>query len=62
MTFQFVYWGTYTQIHVKINLPVYPHAFLLSNHKDYMFPQLLVYLPIDVPVHDPTCSFSLSFL
>ena len=24
----------------------------------YLSPQLLVYLPIDVPVHDPTCSFS----
>ena len=26
--------------------------------KTYLSPQLLVYLPIDVPVHDPTCSFS----
>ena len=26
----------------------------------YMSPQLLVYLPIDVPVHDPTCSFAYS--
>ena len=33
MTFQLVYWGTYTQIHPKINLPVYPHASLSSNHK-----------------------------
>ena len=29
--------------------------------KTYLSPQLLVYLTIDVPVHDPTCSFSLSF-
>ena len=30
MTFQLIYWGTYTQIHPKINLPVYPHASLSS--------------------------------
>ena len=29
--------------------------------KTFLSPQLLVYLPIDVPIHDPTCSFSLSF-
>ena len=34
LTFQFIYWGTHTQIHAKINLPVYPHASLSSNHKD----------------------------
>ena len=34
MTFQLVYWGTYTQIHPKINLPVYPNASLSSHHKD----------------------------
>jgi len=34
ITFQLVYWDTYTQIHLKINLPVYLHASLLSNHKD----------------------------
>ncbi len=34
MTFQLIYWGTYTQIHPKIYLPVYLHAFLSSNHKD----------------------------
>ena len=32
MTFQLIYWGTYTQIHPKIYLPVYLHAFLLPNH------------------------------
>ena len=34
MTFQLIYWGTYTQIHPKVNLPVYLHASLPSNHKD----------------------------
>ena len=34
MTFQLIYWGTYKQIHLKINLPVYCHASLSSNHKD----------------------------
>ena len=29
--------------------------------KTYLSPQLLMYLPIYVPVHDPTCSFSFSF-
>ena len=39
ITFQLIYWGTYPQIHPKINLPVYPHASLSSNHKD--LPQYL---------------------
>ena len=50
MTFQFIYWGTYPQIHPKINLPVYLHASLLSNHKD-LSQQLLPYryvLPVNV--------------
>ena len=34
MTFQLIYWGTYTQIHPKINVPVYLHASLSSNHKN----------------------------
>ena len=34
VTFQLVYWGTYTQIRPKTNLSVYLHAFLSSNHKD----------------------------
>ena len=33
MTLQLICWGTYTQIHPKIYLPVYLHAFLSSNHK-----------------------------
>ena len=36
MTFQLIYWGTYPQIHQKINLPVYLHASLSSNHKDLL--------------------------
>ena len=35
--------------------------FMLLFHlttKTYLSPQLLVYLPIDVPVHDSTCSLS----
>ena len=31
---------------------------LCLRTKNYLSPQLLVYLPIYVPVHDPTCSFS----
>ena len=57
INFQLIYWGTYTQIYPKIKLPVYLHASLLSNHKDHLPPQLLVYMPIDLPVHYPTCSF-----
>ena len=49
MTFQLFYWGTYPQIHPKINLPVYPHASLLSNHKD-----LPVTTTTCVPAHSST--------
>ena len=42
MTFQLIYWGIYKQIHIKINVPVYLHASLLSNRKD-------------VPVTTTTC-------
>ena len=34
VSFQLVYWGTYTHIHPKGNLPVYLHASLWSNNKD----------------------------
>ena len=34
VTFQLIYWSTYTQIYPKIKLPVYLHASLLSNHND----------------------------
>ena len=46
ITFQLIYWGMYTQIYLKINLPVYLHAFLLFNHKD--LPQ--IYPKINLPV------------
>ena len=49
MTFQLVYWGTYTQILLR---------FLCLRTKTYLSPQLLVYLPLNVPDHDPACSFS----
>ena len=45
-----IYWGIYTHIHPKRNLPVYPHAFPWSNKK---------YLPVSttcVPAHICTCS------
>ena len=32
MTFQLIYWGTYTQIHPKVYLTVYLHASLPSNN------------------------------
>ena len=34
ITFQHIYRGTYKQIHPKINLPVYLHASISSNHKN----------------------------
>ena len=63
MTFQLIYWGTYTQIQREINVPVYLHASLSSNHKDLPVTIQLpfVYMPIDVPVHDPVFIFRLSF-
>ena len=57
MTFQLIYWGTYTQIHPKIYLPVYLHDFLSPNHKGKpTCHHSYVYLPMDVsfmtlPVH-----------
>ena len=55
MTFQLIYWGTYTQIHLKINLSVYFHASLSSNHKD---------LPVTTTtcVHAHTCTRSWPYL
>ena len=46
MTFQLIYWGAYPQIHLKINLSVYPHAFVSSNHKD-----LPVTTTTSIPAH-----------
>ena len=55
MTFQLIYWGTYTQIHLKINLSVYLHASLSSNHKA---------LPVTTTtcVHAHTCTRSWPYL
>ena len=55
----------YPQIHPKI---IYLFTFMLlfllftlmllfrQTTNTYLSPQLLVYMPIDVPIHDPTCS------
>ena len=54
-TFQLIYWSNYPQIHPKINVPVYPHASLLSNHKD---------LPVTTTVSIPAkrCTHSWPYL
>ena len=57
MIFQ-LYCGTYTQILLKINLPVYPHVFLRLTTKTYLSPQLLVYMSTYLPAQDPTRSFA----
>ena len=57
MTFQLIYWGTYTQIHPKINLPVYLHASLSSIHKD-----LPVSTTTCVPAHRCTRSWPYLFI
>ena len=54
MTFQLIYWVTNPQIHPKVNLPVYAHASLSSNHKD-----LPVTTTTCVPAHICTRSWSL---
>ena len=51
MNLQLISCGTYTQIHPKINLPVYLHASLSSNHKD-----LPVTTTTCLPAHRCTCS------
>ena len=57
MTFQLIYWGTYTQIHPKVNLPAYLHASLSSNHKC-----LPVTTTTCVPAHICTRSWSYLFI
>ena len=49
ITFQLICWGTYTQIYLKINLPVCLHAFLLFNHKD--LPQIYPKINLSVYLH-----------
>ena len=56
MTLQLVYWGTYTQIHPNYIMFTFMLLFRLTT-TTYLSPQLLLYLPIAVPVHDLTCSF-----
>ena len=55
MTFQLIYWGTYLEIYPEINLPVYLHAFLSSNHKDQP-----VTTATSIPAH--RCTRSLPYL
>ena len=57
MTFQLIYWGTYTQIHPKVYLPVYIHASLSSNHKG-----LPVTATTCVHAHGCTCSWPYVFI
>ena len=57
MTFQLIYWGTYTQIHPKVNLPAYLHASLSSNHKC-----LPVTTTTCVPAHSCTRSWPYVFI
>ena len=50
ITFQLIYWDTYTQTYPKINLPDYLHASLSSNHNclctcPLMYPFMT--LPVD---------------
>ena len=76
MTFQIIYWGTYPQVHSKVNVPVYPHdhrctrlwpcvfIFRLSFQltvQIYLFTVLLFYMSKDVPVHQYTCSVCFFF-
>ena len=68
MTFQLIYRGTYKQIHLKINRPVYRHVSLSSNHKKrqrfycstcsqmYLFITILFCMSTDVPDHLYACS------
>ena len=51
ITFQLVYWGSYTHIPLKIHSSVYLHAFLPSNHKN-----LSVSTTTCVPAHRCTRS------
>ena len=57
MTFQLVYWSTYTQIYPKLNLPAYLHVSLPSNHKD-----LPVATTTCVPTHSYTRSWPYLFI
>ena len=59
MTFQLVYLGSYTHICTRKGMYLFTLMFFFGlTTKTYLSPQLLLYLPIDVPVHDHTCSQS----
>ena len=49
VTFPLICWGMYIQILMLL---------LCLTTKTYPSPQLLVYLPLNLPDHDPACSFS----
>ena len=49
VTFPLICWGMHTQILMLL---------LCLRTKTYLSPQLLVYLPLNVPDHDPASSFS----
>ena len=49
VTFPLICWGMYTQILMLL---------LCLRTNTYLSPQLLVYLPLNVPDHDPAISFS----
>ena len=49
VTFPLICWDMYTQIIMLL---------LCLRTKTYLSPQLLVYLPLNVPDHDPASSFS----
>ena len=57
MTFQLIYRGAYSQNHLKMNVSVYLHASLSSNHKD-----LRVTTTTCVHVHRCTCSGPYGFI
>ena len=56
MTFQLIYWGTYTWVYPYIYLFISIFLFRLTT-KTYLSPQLLLYLPMDVPIQNPTCLY-----
>ena len=55
MGFELIYWGTYTQIHPKVNLPVYLHASLPSNHKGLLVTTITC-------IHAHRCTRSLPYV
>ena len=55
MSFRLVYWGNYRHISTRKGMYLFTlMLFFGVTTNTYLSPQLLLYLPIDVPVHDPT--------